>query len=209
MKIRHSLLALMVVNLTALEAAMAIPVDLTLGTTGTTTINQSFNETRGVTATPAVNLQLLSMTLGRFDLGISPDGTVGARVYDDATQALIASQDQTVPAGSDQSVTIPIVVTLIAGEAYRFAFFVSSGSNGGAGDLFDPDPPTLFAFSYLSGPFQLTGAWATPSDAFPNTQNTSLPFMTLEVVSIPEPATLALLSVAIAGLGLSRRCNPH
>jgi len=65
-------------------------------------------------------------------------------------------------------------------------------------------PNRVRVLSYVSGPFPLTGAWSIPSDAFPNIQNTPLPFITLEVVSVPEPTTLALVFVGIAGLVFSR-----
>jgi len=203
MKALYSAIAFVIVSLTAPEAAVATPVDIASGTSGTSFLNQSFNETRGVTATPGVNLELLSMTLRDFDIGVS--SVVGARVYNDSTQALIATQDQLAPAASDQTVTIPILVALVAGQAYRFAFFVDDGS----GDMFDPDPPNLAGFLYSTGPFQVSAAWSIASDAFPTLTNTFVPHITLDVLAVPEPGILALVIVAFSVMPFVwRRKNP-
>ena len=125
MKIMYVLLSLAWV-LGSTQTSQAITVDVISGTTGDVSLNQSFNETRGVTGRVlgTADLNLISMRLDEFNIGLSPGGTVGARVYANDTGALIATADGAVLVGFNQSVTIPIFATLAAGSTYRFAFFV-------------------------------------------------------------------------------------
>jgi hypothetical protein len=203
MKITHGLVSL-ALFVSSTPSGHAITVDLTSGTTGDVSFNQSFNETRGVTATVlgTGDLNLFSMRLDEFNIGLSPGGSVGARVYANDTGALIAAANTAVPVGFDQSVTIPIFTTLAAGGTYRFAFFVGNGLNGGSGDIFDPDPQNAFGFSYVEsgGLFHLTNAWAIPADAFPTNPNTSIPLMFLEVRPVPEPTAFWLLASGLLPL---------
>lgn len=202
MRLPYSLLALILVNLAALDTAVAIPVDLTSGTTTTANIGQSFNETRGVTATVlgGIDLELLSMTVSEFNIFL-PGGTVGARVYADSG-ALLASADAPVPTGTGQTVTIPILATLAAGDAYRFAFFVSDFQSAST-TLFDPIPSGFALTPYvdLSGLFRISATWALPSDAFPTNISTSLPHISLEVQQtiqqVPELGVGWLLASAL------------
>ena len=97
--------------------------------------------------------------------------------------------------------TIPILATLVSGDAYRFAFFVSD-SNGGSATLFDPDPDNSATFPpYLdsSGLFQISAAWSSPGDVFPAIVNAFMPFTSLEVRQVLEPGTIWLLVCALLG----------
>jgi hypothetical protein len=174
------------------QTSLGITVDLTSGTTGTAHPDQSFNETRGVTATllGSTDISLLSMSLNKFNIDLAPGGTVGARVYS-LSGALLASADSSVAQGNDQSITIPIFAALTAGTTYRFAFFIRNGVDGGSADLFDPDPQNAFGFSYVdsSGLFRLTDARADPGDVFPATPNIFVPRIVMEVRAVPEPAS--------------------
>ncbi len=191
------------------ETGQAITVDLTSGTTGIMYLNQSFNETRGVTAfvLGSTDLNLLSMRLDGFTIALDPGGTVRARVYADDTGALIAAADSAVSVGSGQSVTIPISATLTAGSTYRFAFFVSNEFIGGGGDMLDPDPQNALDFLYVdsTGLFRIGNAWDGFSDEFPTTPNRFVPLMFLEVASVPIPAAVWLLGSALVVLGVMRR----
>jgi len=182
------------------QTSLAITVDMTSGTTGTAHPGQSFNETRGVTATllGSTDISLLSMSLNKFDIGLAPGGTVGASLYTQSG-ALLASADSAVAQGNDQSVTIPIFATLTAGTTYRFAFFISNGVNGGSADLFDPDPQNAFGFSYVdsSGLFRLTDARSDVGDVFPATANIFVPRIVLGVQAVPEPALFWSLLVGL------------
>src|SRR4051794_37177270 len=191
------------------HASLAVTVDVTSGATGTAHPGQSFNETRGVTATllGSTDLNLLAMRLDEFTIGLAPGGTVGARVYA-TTGTLIAAADRSVPQGSDQSISIPISATLTAGSTYRFAFFISNGDVGGSGNMFDPDPQGAFGFSYVdsSGLFRFTDARSNAGDIFPTTPNIFVPRMFLEVRAVPEPALLWLmLGGLVVVVGISRQ----
>lgn len=212
MRIR-SRLACLVLLATLASSTHAITADLTSGTAGQLFLNQSFNETRGATAQVlgGVDLALLSMRLDGLDI-LLPGGTVGARVYANATGTLLASANQAVSAGMNQSVTVPISATLAAGASYRFAFFVSDPPNGGAGDMFDPAPAGMLAFAPFvesSGLFRVADAWSIGSDSFPTNPNGFLPRLTLEVRPVPEPGLLGLLVAGLVPLGLivARRCR--
>ncbi len=63
-------LASLAILLGIAETSLAITVDMTSGTAGTTHLGQSFNETRGVTATllGSTDFNLLSMRLDRFNI---------------------------------------------------------------------------------------------------------------------------------------------
>ena len=193
-------LASLAILLGIAETSLAITVDVTSGTAGTTHLGQSFNETRGVTATllGSTDFNLLSMRLDRFNILQAPGGTVGARVYAD-TGALIASADSAVAQGVDQSITIPILATLTGGSTYRFAFFISTVNGGASGDMFDPDPQNAFGFSYVdsNGLFRFSDARSDTADIFPTTPNIFVPFMFLETRAVPEPA---LFWIVLAGL---------
>ena len=190
--------------------AWAISIDLTSGTTGTTSINQSFNETRGVDVA-VVGLDSLlvsSMTLDEFNI-VSGTGTVGARIYDTASGVLLASADQAVGPGFDQSVTIPISALLLAGQTYRVGFFIDAGGTQGSGDGFDASPPGLDILDYVdaTGSLLVSQAFQSGSDAFPTTLNGLVPFITLEASrpAVPEPSPLLLLVVTAPLLALLRR----
>jgi hypothetical protein len=202
-----ALLALAGVGVSA-GPAWAISIDLTSGTTGTTFINQSFNETRGVDVTVLGSSLLMSaMTLDEFNI-VSGTGTVGARIYDSDTGIFLAGASQPVGPGFNQSVTIPISLLLLAGETYRVGFFIEAGGTQGSGDGFDPTPAGLDILDYLdsTGSLLMSQAFQSGSDAFPTNLNSFVPFITIEATAaVPEPSSLLLLVVAAPLLGLLRR----
>jgi hypothetical protein len=167
-------------------AASGTTLDLTSGTTGTVFFNQSFNsETRGVDVTVlgASNLNVISMTLKEFNITKPGHLRMGARIYQ-STGSLLASADATVPSGFDQSVTIPISATLIAGNSYRLAFFIPEGPPGGnSGDMFDPDPREDFGSPYneLNGFLRINAAYSIIADEFPALPNIFVPMIVVEV----------------------------
>lgn len=161
-------------------------IDLTSGTTGTMFFNQSFNETRGVNVTVlGSDLQVTSMTLAEFNIA-APPATVGARVYSN-TGSLLASADQSVGSGFNQSVTIPISALLQQGSTYRLAFFIEAANFGGSGDFFDPDPPGVTVTPYVddTGSVQITQAFAFPADVFPTNLNFFVPLITVTLAACP------------------------
>jgi hypothetical protein len=124
-------------------------VDLLSGATGTVFFNQSFNgETRSleVTVLGASDLCVNFMTLKEFNITGEPS-TVGARIYSSGG-ALLASSDQVVGVGFNQSVTIPVSATLHVGQSYRL-ILVERLDGGNSGDFLDVDPPGLPFGSYI------------------------------------------------------------
>lgn len=191
--------------------AWSISIDLTSGTTGTTFINQSFNETRGVDVTVVGlgSLLVSSMTLDEFNI-VSGTGTVGARVYETGSGSLLASADLAVGSGFDQSATIPISAVLLAGQTYRVGFFIDAGGTQGSGDGFDATPAGLDILDYVdaTGSLLVSQAFQSGSDAFPTNVNSFVPFITLEATpaGVPEPSPLLLLVIAAPLVGrLCRR----
>jgi parallel beta-helix repeat protein len=162
----------------------ATTVNLTPASAGGTMDGQSFNETRAadVKVLAAGPLTVSSMTLSRLNIGGSAtSATVGARIYDSSSQALVASGDVTVNPGSQLTVTIPIAATLASGATYRVGFYVqTTPSSGGSGTVF---LATSFPYTEATGRFQIVAAWdSSPAgDAFPATTNTALPQMTITV----------------------------
>jgi hypothetical protein len=193
------------------QTSGAVTASLTSGTTGTLFANQSFNETRGVSATVlgGTDLTLLSMRLDGLDINQAPGGNVFARVYADAGGALLASASSPIASGANQSITIPIAATLTAGSAYRFAFFVSNEQTGGAGDMFDAVPAGLSLTPYAesAGLFRITAAWSIGSNSFPTNPNAFVPLITLDVRPVPEPSVLgaACAGLLVLGVTLARR----
>lgn len=194
----------MVISLVAFvtSPASGVSIDLTSGPTGTTYLNQSFNETRGVEVSivGGNDLQVTAMTLKRFDINTDSGGTVGARIYDSLGN-LLARTNQIVGFGADQSVTIAISALLQNGDTYRLAFFVSTDNWGGNADLFDPDPPNsmqFFPFTDSTHNMQILQYYSEILDAFPTKQNIGLPFITVEANPVPEPSAYLLLSSGFA-----------
>jgi hypothetical protein len=162
--------------------AGATTADLTTGQTGSISPGQSFNETRGadVTVLGAHDQQLSSLTLRGLRLGLA-GGTVGARVYDSGTQALLASGNLSVSPGAGLTVTIPVSVVLKAGATYRLSFFVSDGGNGGSGDGFIP---SALPYVEATGTLRVLHAYESPVDAFPTNNNLEVPEITAVLTAL-------------------------
>lgn len=98
---------------------------------------------------------------------------------------MLASADATVKKGINQSVTIPIFATLIAGSRYRIAYFIPAGqgSFGDTADVFDPAPDGLGGFPYieLNGLLRLEEAFSIASDTFPTNPNTAVPMFKVKI----------------------------
>ena len=153
-----------------------------LATNGPTTgsVTQSFNETRGIVVTPAADdVTVSAMRLDALYLEL--DGTVGARIYDATTHALIASQDVSVSAGANLTVDVSISATLRAGFSYVLAFFVSDGGSGGSAVGILPT-----SLPYAVGPFTVTGLNESSFDAFPQNWNLEAPQITVTACATPS-----------------------
>jgi hypothetical protein len=202
-------LALIFLLVPSVKPACALNIDLIAGTTGTLFNNQSFNETRAVDVevVSGVSLQVQSMSLREFNIG-SGTGVVGARIYDSDSGGLIASANQTVGAGFDQSVTIPLSATLDSGETYRVGFFIVTDPLGqGSGDGLDADPAGLSINPYIepTGSLRIIQAYQIASDNFPTNLNGLLPLITVEANPVPVPGALILLGSGLLGLTCLRR----
>lgn len=164
-------------------------IDATSGTTGTISSSpQSFNETRALAVTLAPDcgdFPLVSMRLDGVTI-TAASSLIGARVYDEATQVLLATGQTTVSTGANQSVVVPITATLSAGASYRIGFFVDSGGTGSAATFFDPSPVGSGGFPYVDATGRLTihQAYQFPADAFPTNVNNAVPRMTLNAPAI-------------------------
>jgi hypothetical protein len=179
-------------------------INLTSGTGGSLTgVPQSFNETRGVDVTVLSGTDLLveSMTLAGFDgSGIATSAVLGARIYNTGTQLLIASADVTT--SSVGPVTVPISATLVSGGDYRVAFFaVTTPPNHGEATLFDPDGLNyLTPYTEADGLMRINGAYDIATDSFPSNPNVFVPQISLLVVPVPEPGSMALLGIGLLGV---------
>jgi hypothetical protein len=161
-----------------------LAVDLTDGPSGQDDFAQSFEETRGVDVTVLGTraLSVTSMTLRGLNLGVA-QSTVGARIYDSGTHALVATANAVVAGGTGLSVTVPIAASLVGGASYRLCFFVDAGGSGGSVTVFDPNPPSVGDFPYTesTSSFQVTQAYDSPGDGFPTGPNTLVPLITVQI----------------------------
>ena len=157
-------------------------VNVTPATAGTFVQGQSFNETRLaevlVEGTGPVNVS--SMTLA--GLNAASPALVGARIYD-ANWGVVATADNgNVAAGTNQTITIPIVATLTAGATYRVGFFVqTSTGNGGSGTFLQPSSGAAYEGS-PTGWLQIQRAWSFPTDSPANqVVNSFVPQVTISM----------------------------
>jgi PEP-CTERM motif len=186
-----------------------VTIDLTSGGSGSLTgVPQSYNETRAVDVSVLSGADLLvhSMTLAGFDgSGIATSATLGARIYDTLSQALIASANVTISAVGP--VTIPISATLVSGAEYRIGFFAATTPpNNGEGTLFQPSG---FPHTETTGLLRINGAFDIATDSFPANSNIFEPQVSLQVVTVPEPGNMTLLGLGIGLLGVYFRRRRH
>ena len=177
--------------LTANLASAQTTISVTSGASGSPALGQSYNETRAVDVTvlSPVDLLVQSMTLTGFTA--HPSATIGARIYDTTTQALIASTTTTTSSGGP--VTLPISAILDTGDEYRIGFYAVVGT----ANFFDP---SSFPYTESSGLLRINGAYDAGSDSFPSLTNLSDPLVTLQVVAVPEPGSLILLGIGLLGV---------
>jgi hypothetical protein len=188
----------------------ATTVDLVSGIIGTFSSDQGFDGTQAVDirSIAPVGLTISSLTLREYSARTAE--TLGARIYDEQTEMLLAAENIPVGLASDQSITIPMVATLAVGHTYRIGFFssfaVASGIDVGA------PTPSFTPFIERSGLFAITGVFRSNVDAFPADPYRYLPFISLEVMqvaaAVPEASASSVLMVFLALLcssGLLKR----
>jgi hypothetical protein len=134
---------------------------------------QSFNETRALEITPTATVTVGSMVLAGLDLGVP--GMVGARIYDAATQALVASGEASAGPGSNLTITVTISATLAAGKSYWAGFFVSDGGNGGSAQIYQN-----LMLPYTVGPFSVVAIGEGGGDVYPANVNIFAPQVTIQ-----------------------------
>jgi hypothetical protein len=141
-----------------------------VNTAGTAQLNQGFQEMRVLEITPSLDVVVTSLVLDGYVAGVA--GTLGARIYDAASHALVASASKAVAMGTGLTVEVPISATLTAGKAYRVGFLGGMSANG---DLFQPD-----STSYTVGPFKISGVFQSNDDSFPANVNIFAPRVTIK-----------------------------
>lgn len=170
------------VNAHCVYEKIARDCDVMTGTRGVLNPGQSFNETRAVDVTVlgAANRAIESITLKGLNQPAS-SALVGARVYDSATQALLASGDTIIGPSTGMPVSVPISAKLVGGHGYRVGFFVETNPS-------QPASATLFfpaAFPYVETAqvFRINSAHAGAGDAFPTGPNVAAPQMLIRARS--------------------------
>ena len=149
---------------------------MTLGMTGSIRIGQSYNETRGVSATVLGSDDRIidSITLSGLNLGAAEFAAVGARIYDEQTRTLVAFADVTAVGGNNNvAVTIPISAVLTGGKVYVIGCHVqTTPPSVASGNFFQPD-----AFPYVEneGVFRINSSQSISNDAFPSNPNIFVP----------------------------------
>lgn len=150
-----------------------------------------------------------SLTVVDITLGGAATASLGARIYEVSTGRLIACTQKTVHAsGAPQTVTVPIVATLEAGQDYRLAF-----------NLFTATLPLPTAIMFLpsglpytesTGAFRINGLYSAVGDDYPTTSTLAAPHVivqhrkdAIDSMLVPNPT-----SVLYSGQGWahSTRC---
>jgi len=150
---------------------IAQTIDFISGGGGTTTtVAQSFNETRTVDATVLSTsaVHVTGMTLRHLWSGADGVTLVGARIYDATTQALLCSHDTTVYAFANHDVTVPLACSLMPGQTYRIGFFCGGTASDNSALLYYM--PT-FPYNESNNLLQITAAQAYPADVYPTNVN--------------------------------------
>ena len=156
-------------------AACNTPQQVKLNASGSlNSVPQSYNETRGleIKVVSGAAVKVGALTLDGLDLGSA--GTVGARLYDVSTHALVASASVAAGPGSNLHVPVSLTATLAAGKSYYAAFFVSD-ANGGSGVIYEN-----VVLPYAAGPFSVVAIGESASDAYPANMNIFAPQITVE-----------------------------
>ncbi len=160
---------------------MSADTDIPAGSTGPLHHGQSFNETRAVNLTVlgASNRITESLTFRGLNIGAASSAIVGARIYDDTTQTLLAFSDVTVEGGNN-NITVTISTTLISGRNYRVGFYVETTPlSKASGNLFLPASFSSITnpipYTEATGIFRINSAHAIGSDTFPSNPNKYIP----------------------------------
>jgi hypothetical protein len=138
-----------------------------------TGVPQSFNETRALAMTPTSDALVSSLTLTGLN-ATGASATVGARIYDAASHALVAEATAGIGPGTDETVSVTLGATLTGGTSYMVGFFVSDGQMASA-TLFQPT-----TLPYAAGPFTVTAIGDIAADAYPSNVNEYAPLVTIQ-----------------------------
>ena len=98
-----------------------------------------------------------------------PPTSVGARVYETASQTLIASNDIVVPGATNTSqlnVLVPISASLARQASYRIGVYVETGGLQGDGLSTSTPYEDLFGVFRINGGYAI-GSWLSLGDSFP------------------------------------------
>jgi PEP-CTERM motif len=180
---------------------LADTIDLTSGVASTQVFGQSYNENRAVdvTVVSPQNLLISSITLSQVRiLVVDPNAIVGPRIYDSNGNLVAAANVQSVTASPDlQTITMPIIATLITGQSYRLSFAVLASPSGSSGNFVIP---STLPYIETTSNLRINAAWDIPSDSYPTNPNLAVPYLTIQATNpVPEPSTYAMM---LAGLGL-------
>ncbi|MBI3501015.1 MAG: T9SS type A sorting domain-containing protein [Bacteroidetes bacterium] len=177
--------------------------DITTGASGTTTtVPQSFNETRGVDITVLQPVLIQSIILHRFCTGtVNDSGFVGLRIYDSGTQALLFSRDSVISPMYDSAISFSalFINTWQTGQSFRVSFSCygyGNSNTSGSGYMFQP---TTFPYNGNNGFVQINQAYDGALNTFPNNTNIFVPFISFEYnpwVNVNEIENNSTLSIS-------------
>lgn len=166
----------------ASNSSQTVNSSVITGTNGTMIYGQSFNETRAVNVTVLGIKDRITetITLNGVNTNGATSALIGARVYDTSTKTLIASNNATVGAGNNLSVTIDLITTLTAGKTYTIGFYVQTAPlSQGSGNFYLPNSflnlNNIIPYVEDSGIFQINSASSIASDSYPEFSNQAVP----------------------------------